>query len=111
MRPQELLLSPLTLRLLSGTPANPSTFQGNNAGCTAVTVAPGNFTFKEFVPPSVTARAIDTTGGCEVINIDFPPAIITVNGTIAADETQTCNVENTLIDVNTEGWWWTNKEE
>lgn len=63
----------------------------------------GTFAFKEFVPPSVTAGFVFETGGCEVINIDFPPAIITVNGTIAADETQTCNVENTLTEVNTEG--------
>ena len=85
------------------TPANPSTFQGNNEGCTAVTVAPGTFTFKEFWPPSVTGGTQSPSGGCEIINLIQPPAIVTFNGTIAADETQTCTLINTVSDVNTEG--------
>jgi cytoskeletal protein RodZ len=99
----EATFQPSDFTFTFSTLANPSTFQGNNEGCTAVTVAPGTFSFKEFWPPSVKAETFDTSGGCKGVNLTSPPPIITINGTIAAGETQTCTITNNVAQVNTQG--------
>jgi hypothetical protein len=82
-------------------PANPSTFQGNNEdeGCTAVTVAQGTFNFTEIFPPSVIANTLMLSGGCESSKVTAAPRTITFNGTIAEGETQTCSIINTIDEV------------
>jgi hypothetical protein len=88
------------------TPANPSTFQGNNEGCTTVTVAPGTYTFTETIPSSVTDRSISLPdpgpGDCDFVS---GPSLnpVTFNGTVAAGETETCSITNTIRGVNTGG--------
>jgi hypothetical protein len=83
------------------TPANPSTFQGNNEGCTPVTVAPGTYTFTESVPRVATDFGRNTTGGCEFAGFTTEPEGLIdgsiFNGTIAAGETQTCTITNTIL--------------
>jgi hypothetical protein len=77
--------------------ANPNTFQGANEGCTAVAVAPGFYSFTETFPQLAPGGSADTSGGCSSeftenpFNIEF-----TFNGTIAAGETQTCTITNSI---------------
>jgi len=79
------------------TPANPSTFQWDNEGCNPVTVAPGTYTFTESIPQFVTGIGVDITGGCDFVVFTSNPDGVLFNGTIAAGETQTCSVTNTII--------------
>ena len=82
------------------TPANPSTFQGANEGCTSVTVAPGTYAFAESIPEFVTGFGFNITGGCEFVDFTSNSEGLTdgvlFNGTIAAGETQTCAVTNAI---------------
>ncbi len=81
------------------TSANPNTFQGANEGCTAITVAPGTYTFAEFVPQFVTGFAVLFSGGCDFVSFTSGPDGVLVNGTIAAGGTQKCTVTNTITTV------------
>jgi hypothetical protein len=82
------------------TPANPSTFQGANEGCTLVTVAPGTYAFAESIPQFVTGFGFNITGGCDFVDFTSNPEGLTdgvlFNGTIAAGETQTCALSNAI---------------
>ena len=91
-----LTFQPSDFTFTFSTPANPSTFQGANEGCTAVTVAPGTYTFTELIPQFVTGFAVDFSGGCDFVDFTSNSEGVIVNGTIAAGETQTCTVTNTI---------------
>ncbi len=75
------------------TPANPDLFRGANVGCTAVTVDPGTYHFEEFLPAGITAVSISASGDCAAISMEVG---FTFGGTIAAGETQTCTISNTI---------------
>ena len=93
-----LTFQPSDFTFTFSTSANPSTFQGANEGCTAVTVAPGTYTFTELIPQFVTGFAVDFSGGCDFVDFtsNFEGDGVLFNGIIAAGETQTCTVTNTI---------------
>ncbi len=77
------------------TPAVPSSFLGANEGCTAVTVAPGTYSFTETFPPGNPA-SIGVEGGC-AFDSTVEQGTFRFVGTIAAGETQTCTITNTIF--------------
>ena len=76
------------------TPASPVLFQGANEGCTAVTVAPGTYEFSERRPIFAENNSVGVIGDCTVRGSSADTVSFT--GTIAAGETQTCTITNTL---------------
>ena len=59
-------------------------------------MAPGTYTFTELIPQFVTGFAVDFSGGCDFVDFTSNSEGVIVNGTIAAGETQTCTVTNTI---------------
>ena len=88
---------PSDITFTFATLANPNIFQGNNVGCTAVTVDPGTFTFTEFLPSSVTGFGVQSSGGCGITDSEITGPRAIIGGTIAAGETQTCSIRNTIV--------------
>jgi len=76
------------------TPASPVLFQGANEGCTAVTVAPGTYEFSERRPSFAENNGVGVMGDCTVRG--SAADTVSLGGTIAAGETQTCTITNTL---------------
>ena len=76
------------------TPASPVLFQGANEGCIAVTVAPGTYEFSERRPIFAENNSVGVIGDCTVRGSSADTVSFT--GTIAAGETQTCTITNTL---------------
>ena len=76
------------------TPASPVLFQGANEGCTAVSVAPGTYEFSERCPSFAENNSASVTGAWTVRGSDANT--VSIGGTIAAGETQTCTITNTL---------------
>ena len=60
----------------------------------------GTYTFTESIPQFVTGIGVDINGGCDFVDFTSNPEGVTdgvlFNGTIAAGETQTCAVTNTI---------------
>jgi hypothetical protein len=87
-----IIIQPSDFTFDFSTPANPSTFQGANEGCTAVTVAAGTYIFQESTDRTgIRSIETSTSGGC-----DNPFDRDSFTGTIAAGETQTCTITNTV---------------
>jgi hypothetical protein len=78
------------------TPADPSTFQGANEGCTAVTVALGPYTFAEVVPQSVNRFVVLLYDDCEFGRFLLDRVFFT--GFIREGETQTCTIKNAITE-------------
>jgi hypothetical protein len=94
VNPEPFSLQPSDFRFVFTTLANPNTFQGANEGCTAVTVAPGTYTFTEIAPQGVRAHLTAIEGDC-LFDVEDNSKIV---GTIAAGETQTCSITNTILE-------------
>lgn len=75
------------------TPANPDLFRGADEGCTAVTVSPGTYQFREIRPVTTTIFGIALSSECG----SFSSFGAIIQGTIAAGETRTCTVFNIAI--------------
>jgi YVTN family beta-propeller protein len=86
-------LQPSNFTFTFSTPANPSTFEGDDE-CTAVTVAPGQYEFSE-ARPAGTDFTTTISGDCSLSTRD------SFIGNITAGQTETCTVTNTVTPPST----------
>ena len=85
---------PSDITFAFNTPASPVLFQGANEGCTAVTIAPGTYEFSERRPTFAKNNSVSVIGNCTIGG--SAADTVSIGGTIAAGETQTCSITNTV---------------
>jgi hypothetical protein len=88
------IFEPSDFTIAFNTPANPVLFQGANEGCTAVTIAPGTYEFSERRPIFAENNSVGVIGNCTIRGSDANT--VSLGGTIAGGDTQTCTITNTI---------------
>lgn len=88
------IFEPSDFTIAFNTPASPVLFQGANEGCTAVTIAPGTYEFSERRPIFAENNSVGVIGDCTIRGSDANT--VSIGGTIAGGETQTCTITNTI---------------